>query len=74
MRELTEPEMQHHADEVAKQGFSIMENAIDEEFRTALLKEFEHLEQVRPGGDLPPAPFSGYVTRRWFDVLNDGDI
>ena len=74
MRELTESEQQHHADEVAKQGYSIMEGAIDRDFRSALLEEFEHLEQVRPGGDLAPAPFSGYVTRRWFDVLNDGDI
>ncbi len=37
MRELTESEQQHHADEIAKQGYSIMEGAIDRDFRSALL-------------------------------------
>lgn len=74
MRELTQAEQQRHADDISRQGFSIMEDAIDEPFRAALVEEFEHLERVRPGGDIPPAPFSGFVTRRWFDVLNDSDI
>ena len=40
----------------------------------ALKEELQRLERVRPGGDLPPQPFSGFVTKRWFDLLNDGPI
>ena len=40
----------------------------------ALKEELQRLESVRPGGDLPPQPFSGFVTKRWFDLLNDGPI
>ena len=44
------------------------------EFLTAITDELTRLQQVRPGGDIPPGPFTGHVTRRWFDVLNDGDV
>ncbi len=71
---LSADEIRHHRETIAKQGFSIMENAIDAGFLAALRVELEHLEAVRPGGDIPPAPFTGFQTRRWFDLLNDGDI
>jgi ectoine hydroxylase-related dioxygenase (phytanoyl-CoA dioxygenase family) len=29
---------------------------------------------VRPGGDIPPQPFTGMFTRRWFDLLNDAEV
>ncbi len=74
MRALTEAEIKHHVGEIAEQGYSIVEDAFDADFARQLLEEFEHLERIRPGGDIPPAPFVGFVTRRWFDVLNDGDI
>ena len=74
MRALTETEIKHHVDEIAEHGYSIVEDAFDVDFARQLMDEFEHLEQIRPGGDIPPAPFVGFVTRRWFDVLNDGDI
>ena len=51
-----------------------MEGVIDDEFRIQILNELERLESVRPGGDIPPGPFTGFVTRRWFDLLNDADI
>ncbi|NKC00199.1 MAG: phytanoyl-CoA dioxygenase [Pseudomonadales bacterium] len=72
--ELSADEIGQHQENIAKQGFSIMENAIDADFLSALQAELELLEEVRPGGDIPPAPFTGFHTRRWFDLLNDGDI
>lgn len=74
MRELTEAEIQDHVDSIQRVGFSIMENAIDESFASAIAAELERLQRVRPGGDIAPGPFTGEVTRRWFDVLNDGDV
>ncbi len=74
MRALAEEEIQNHVDAIARDGFSVMENAIEPEFADAISNELAHLQQVRPGGDIPPAPFTGRVTRRWFDVLNDGDV
>ncbi|MDP6917433.1 MAG: hypothetical protein QF895_05715, partial [SAR86 cluster bacterium] len=74
MRQLSEKEIQNHASEIASQGYSIMEDVIDEAFRSQLLEELDRLESVRPGGDIPPGPFTGFVTRRWFDLLNDSDI
>lgn len=71
---LREDQIAHYADQVAKQGFAIMEGAIEESFRGALMAELDRLEKVRPGGDIPPAPFTGFHTRRWFDLLNDGDL
>ena len=74
MRQLSEKEILNHASEIAEQGYSIMEEVIDKKFRIQLLDELERLESVRPGGDIPPGPFTGFVTRRWFDLLNDGDV
>jgi len=74
VRQLSEKEILNHASEIAEQGYSIMEGVIDDEFRIQILNELERLESVRPGGDIPPGPFTGFVTRRWFDLLNDGDI
>lgn len=39
-----------------------------------LIAELQRLESARPGGDIPPGPFTGYVTRRWFDLLNDAPV
>ena len=74
MRKLTTKELEQHIENIRVDGFSIMENAIDDEFRSAILDELAHLARLRPGGDIAPGPFTGMVTRRWFDVLNDGDI
>ena len=63
-----------HVTSIARDGYSIMHNAIEPRLMTALHEEIERLQQVRPGGDIPPGPFTGYVTRRWFDLLNDADI
>ena len=74
MRQPSKKEILNHASEIAEQGYSIMEGVIDDEFRIQVLNELERLESVRPGGDIPPGPFTGFVTRRWFDLLNDADI
>ena len=74
MQELTSSAVQHHVAEIEAQGFSIMENAIEPDFLQSILDEMDRLEAVRPGGDIPPAPFTGFVTRRWFDLLNDADV
>ena len=74
MSQLSEKEILNHASEIAEQGYSIMEEVIDNKFRIQLLDELERLESVRPGGDIPPGPFTGFVTRRWFDLLNDDDV
>jgi len=74
MRELTEAEISHHTSEIAEQGFSIMRDAIEADFLTQILAELDRLERVRPGGDIAPAPFTGFHTRRWFDLLNDADV
>ncbi len=62
------------ADAIERDGFAIMEGAIDPNFCADICAELEALERVRPGGDIAPGPFTGLVTRRWFDLLNDGDI
>ena len=74
MHQPSEKEILNHASEIAEKGYSIMEGVIDNEFRIQVLDELERLESVRPGGDIPPGPFTGLVTRRWFDLLNDADI
>lgn len=74
MRSLTETEIQRHVGEIDGQGFSIMEQAFDASQTRAILAELTRLEAVRPGGDIAPAPFTGFHTRRWFDLLNDADI
>jgi len=74
VRKLSEKEILNHASKIAEQGYSIVEEAIDDKFKIEILDELERLESVRPGGDIPPGPFTGFVTRRWFDLLNDGDV
>jgi hypothetical protein len=74
MEALSTEQVEQHAAEIEEKGFSVMENAIPEDFLPEIMAELERLQQVRPGGDIPPAPFTGFVTRRWFDVLNDGDV
>jgi len=74
VRQLSEKEILNHASEIAEQGYSIMEGVIDNKFRIQVLDELERLESVRPGGDIPPGPFTGFVTRRWFDLLNDDHV
>ena len=73
MRQLSEKELLNHASEIAEQGYSVMEGVIDNKFRIQILDELEQLESARPGGDIPPGPFTGFVTKRWFDLLNDDD-
>ena len=74
MRQLSEKEILNHASEIAEQGYSVMEGVIDNKFRIQILAELEQLESARPGGDIPPGPFTGFVTKRWFDLLNDDEI
>ena len=74
MKKLTEEQVKGHGESVAKNGYSIMENAIEQDFLLEICDELARLEEVRPGGDIPPGPFTGFVTRRWFDVLNDGEV
>ena len=74
MRELTAEEVRAHVERIEREGFSIMEGAIEPDFLQEIRAELDRLEEVRPGGDVPPADFTGHVTRRWFDVLNDGDV
>ncbi|MGK0224124.1 MAG: hypothetical protein ACI9ON_003373 [Limisphaerales bacterium] len=74
MRELSQQEIDHHVASIERDGFSIMENAIEAEFLADIGAELERLGRVRPGGDIAPGPFTGQVTRRWFDVLNDGEV
>ena len=74
MKHLTDDQVAHHVNEINESGFSIMENAIAPDFLDEILNELERLEKVRPGGDIPPAPFTGFFTRRWFDLLNDAEV
>ena len=71
---LSEAEVALHVANIARDGFSIMPDAIPPNFRAEICDELDRLERVRPGGDIPPQPFTGEVTRRWFDLLNDGEV
>lgn len=71
---LTKEEVARHARNLARDGFTIMPGAIPDAVRREILDELERLQRVRPGGDIPPQPFTGQVTRRWFDLLNDGEV
>lgn len=66
--------LQSHLDSIHERGYAILENAVDTQFLSELTAEIERLESVRPGGDIPPALFTGQVTRRWFDLLNEAEI
>ena len=74
MRALSVEEAEGHVQNIRATGFSLMKDAIDADFLGELRAELDYLARVRPGGDIPPGPFTGMVTRRWFDVLNDGDV
>lgn len=74
MRKLTEEEVRKYVEDIKENGFAVMEDAIDDAFQAEIHGELDRLQQVRPGGDIPPGPFTGIVTRRWFDVLNDGEV
>lgn len=71
---LAPAEVQAHATALLDEGYCILPNAIPEPFRLEIIAELQRLERVRPGGDIPPAPFTGQVTRRWFDLLNDAEV
>ena len=53
MKKLTEEQVKGHVESVAKNGYSVMENAIDQEFLLEICDELARLEEVRPGGDIP---------------------
>ena len=56
MRELSEKEILDHVGEVAENGYSIIENAIEQDYIKEILQELERLEAVRPGGEFLPRP------------------
>ena len=74
LRPLTDAAVAEHVADIARDGYAILPDAIPEAFRQEIREELARLEMVRPGGDIPPAPFTGQVTRRWFDLLNDGEV
>lgn len=74
LRPLTGAEVAGHVASIARDGYTILPDAIPEAFSEEIRQELARLETVRPGGDIPPAPFTGRVTRRWFDLLNDGEV
>lgn len=79
MTELTIPalspaEVETHLEKLRVDGFTILPDAIPPAFRQEITAELDRLESVRPGGDILPQPFTGQVTRRWFDLLNDGEV
>ena len=71
---LSDAEVAEHVARIARDGYAILPDAIPPDFRQEICDELDRLESVRPGGDIPPAPFTGQVTRRWFDLLNDGEV
>jgi hypothetical protein len=71
---LSEAEVERHVANLERNGYSIMENALPEGFHREILDELDRLEIQRPGGDIPPQAFTGLVTRRWLDLLNDGEV
>ena len=71
---LSEAEVEGHVANIERDGYSIMQNALPEGFRQEVLDELDRLEAVRPGGDIPAQAFLGFVTRRWLDLLNDGEV
>ena len=50
MRELSEKEILDHVE--SENGYSIIENAIEQDYIKEILQELERLEAVRPGGEL----------------------
>lgn len=74
MRSFDAAEIDLHAAALARDGVAIVRDAVDQEMLAEIRAELDRLQRVRPGGDIPPAPFTGFVTRRWLDLLNDGEI
>jgi ectoine hydroxylase-related dioxygenase (phytanoyl-CoA dioxygenase family) len=74
MRTFTAAELQHCVDTIAADGVAIIHDAIDRAMLIEVRAELARLQELRPGGDIPPAPFTGFVTRRWLDLLNDGEV
>ena len=74
VRPLTEAEVEEHVRNIERDGYSIMEGAIPPDFLSEIRTELDRLDYVRPGGDIRPGPFTGHVTRRWFDLLNDSEV
>ena len=48
MRELSEKEILDHVAQVAENGYSIMENAIQQDYIKEIFQELERLEEARP--------------------------
>jgi Phytanoyl-CoA dioxygenase (PhyH) len=71
---LSDAEVAEHVAAIARDGYAILPDAIPPVFCQEICDELDRLESVRPGGDIPPGPFTGRVTRRWFDLLNDGEV
>jgi len=71
---LSDDEVQRHTASIARDGFTILRDAIGPAAISALSNELDRLERVRPGGDSPKGDFVGHVTRRWHDLLNDADL
>lgn len=74
MKPMAPEQVQAHVNGIARVGYSVMEGAIDADFLGEIRAELDRLQQMRPGGDIPPGPFTGHTTRRWFDVLNDAEV
>jgi len=74
MEKLSEDRVRRHSDEILTQGTTVVRDAIDADLMREIIEELDRLEKVRPGGDIPPGPFTGFTTRRWFDLLNDGAV
>ena len=74
MRRLTRREVADHVANMAREGYSIVEGAIEEPLLAEITVELDRLEQVRPGGDLPPGPSGGNATRRWVNLLDDHEV
>ena len=62
------------AAELDRDGYAIAPAVLPADFVDEILEEIERLEAARPGGDIPPRPFTGYNTVRFFDLLNEGDV
>lgn len=73
-RTLDDAETARTVQQIADDGYAIVEDVLAPDFIREIREELDHLEAERPGGDIPPGPFTGFHTRRWFDVLNDGEV
>ena len=74
LKRLSSDDLRSHQTNLETNGFTVLTNAFDVSHRTSLLDELVRLESVRPGGDFPKSAFTGQVTRRWTDLLNEEDL